>query len=93
MIENYVQSDIFFVAHFFIHETVPFLLNCQRRFSFQLSMRLFAPLVSARLSRFKLNRLAFQFVPVGKKGLVLFTSRVSGQQPTTTPLLGCPLTA
>ena len=67
------------------------------RFLFQLFMLHFCfqpfPLrVSAQLCRFKLTLLAFQFRPVGKRGLILFIAGASGQQPHITPLLvyaGC----
>ena len=51
------------------------------RFLFQLSMSQ----ISVQLC-FKLNGPAFHFASVGKKGLILFTPKASGQQPPTTPL-------
>ena len=80
MIENYG----FFVAHFSRMLSSLFFSTDAAVFSFQLlhfCFKTFIPRVSAQLGCFKLNRLVFQ---LGKRGLILFTPVISGQQP---PLL------
>ena len=52
---------------FFLNAFNAFLYNC----SCYISLQLFTPQVSARLSRFKLSHPTFQFTPVGKSGFIL----------------------
>ena len=78
----------------------PFLPNCLRCFYlFNGPYLVSIPTVSYRgfsawQSYFKLPPASvFQFAPVGKGGLILFTPGASGQQPLTIPLQVCLLTA
>ena len=84
MIEDYVLSG-FFIAHFSVCGCTFSSQLITLLFLFQLSMLrfsvwLFMLQISAQLSHFKRYHPAFQCMPEGKSGLILFTLGAFGQQ-------------